>query len=168
MHLALTDMFNARWTDRIHEEWIRNVLKNRPDLKREQLERTRDLMDSRVREPRVENYEHLIPKLDELPDPNDAHVLAAAIKSGADAIVTFNLKDFPKSVLSRYQIEAIHPDDFIQYQIDLDTATVCNAIKKLRARLKRPPMTVEQYLAILKKQSLPQSVSALVEFSELL
>lgn len=168
MHLALTDMFNARWTNRIHEEWIRNVLKNRPDLTREQLERTRDLMDSKVREPKVENYEALIPTLHNLPDPDDAHVLAAAIKTGADAIVTFNLKDFPASVLSQYHIEVIHPDDFIQYQIDLDTAKVCNAIKRLRAGLKRPPMTVEQYLVILKKQSLPQSVLTLAGFSELL
>lgn len=168
MHLALTDMFNARWTDRIHEEWIRNVLRNRPDLKREQLERTRDLMDARVREPKVENYEGLIPQLSDLPDPNDAHVLAAAIKAGADAIVTFNLKDFPSSVIAKYHIEVIHPDDFIQYQIDLDPATVCHAIKRLRAGLRRPPMTVGQYLAILKKQSLPQSVLTLAEFSELL
>ena len=84
MHLALTDMYNARWTGRIHEEWIRNVLKNRPDLKREKLERTRDLMDSRVREASVEGYEDLMPLLGSLPDP-DAHVLAAAIKGGADA-----------------------------------------------------------------------------------
>lgn len=44
MRLALTDRFRARWTEDIHEEWIRNVLVNRPDLTREQLDRTRTLM----------------------------------------------------------------------------------------------------------------------------
>jgi len=46
MHLALTDLFRAKWTDRIHDEWIRNVLEHRPDLRREQLERTRQLMNA--------------------------------------------------------------------------------------------------------------------------
>lgn len=168
MHLALTDMFNARWTDRIHEEWIRNVLKNRPDLQREQLEHTRKLMDTKVREPKVVGYESLIPLLDNLPDADDAHVLAAAIKGEADAIVTFNTKDFPASVLKQYEIEAIHPDDFIQHQLDLDPALVCNAIKRLRASLRKPPMMVSEYLSVLKKQSLPQTVLALEAFSELL
>ena len=48
MHLALTDLYQAKWTDAIHDEWIRNVLANRPDLKLQQLERTRDLMNSHV------------------------------------------------------------------------------------------------------------------------
>ena len=45
MHLALTGLFQAKWTNEIHEEWIRNVLSNRPDLQREILERTRDLIN---------------------------------------------------------------------------------------------------------------------------
>ena len=46
MWLAITDLFRAKWTDEIHDEWIRNVLKNRPDLTKERLQRTRTLMDS--------------------------------------------------------------------------------------------------------------------------
>ena len=80
MHLAMTDLFRARWTDQIHDEWISNLSINRPDLKRRQLERTRRLMNAHVLDCLVTGYEGLIDKL-KLPDPNDRHVLAAAIRT---------------------------------------------------------------------------------------
>lgn len=61
MHLALTDLFRARWTDQIHDEWIRNLLENRPDLNFAQLTRTKELMNSHVRDCLVKDYERLIP-----------------------------------------------------------------------------------------------------------
>src|SRR4051794_12566422 len=79
MHLALTDLFKARWTNDIHDEWIRNVLKDRPDLTLEQLTRTKELMNAHARDCVVEGYRELIPAL-ELSDPDDRHVLAAAIR----------------------------------------------------------------------------------------
>src|SRR5579863_9090922 len=112
MHLAMADLFRARWTDRIHDEWIRSVLANRPDLRREQLERTRRLMNAHILDCVVTGYEHLIDRL-KLPDPNDRHVLAAAIRAGADVIVTMNLDDFPVKVLGPYGIEPQHPDVFV-------------------------------------------------------
>jgi hypothetical protein len=75
MHLALADIYRARWTNAIHEEWIRSVLKNRPDLTRSQLERTRDLMNAHARDALIQDFEHLISSLS-LPDPDDRHVLA--------------------------------------------------------------------------------------------
>jgi hypothetical protein len=78
MWLALTDLFKARWTEEIHHEWMRNVLKNRSDLTLEQLTRTKDLMNASVRDSLVTGYEDIIPEL-QLPDPGDRHVLAAAI-----------------------------------------------------------------------------------------
>ena len=77
LRLALTDLFRARWSNEIHDEWIRNVLANRPDLKREQLERTRELMNSNVRDSVVSDYEDLIDGL-QLPDQGDRHVSAGA------------------------------------------------------------------------------------------
>jgi predicted nucleic acid-binding protein len=166
MQLALTDLFKARWTDQIHEEWMGALLR-RDKYDRKTLERTRNLMDAHVRDAKVTGYEDLIEALT-LPDPNDRHVLAAAIKAGADAIVTTNLKDFPTEALSKYGIEAIHPDDFVYYQIDLNPAVACGAIKKQRESLKNPPKAKEEFLAILQKQQLPQTVSALREFIELI
>jgi predicted nucleic acid-binding protein len=93
MHLALSDLYRAHWSEKIHDEWTRNVLAGRPDLTPEQLARTRQLMNANVRDSLVEGFEYLIPAI-ELPDPEDRHVVAAAIHSGASLIVTFNLKTF--------------------------------------------------------------------------
>jgi predicted nucleic acid-binding protein len=112
MRLAMSDLFRARWTDQIHDEWIRHVLANRHDLKREQLERTRTLMNAHVRDCLVIGYEPLIDG-PTLPDPEDRHVLAAAVRTGASVIVTFNLDDFPGEVLKPLGVEAQHPDEFI-------------------------------------------------------
>lgn len=167
MHLALTELFRAKWTDRIHDEWIRNVLKKRPDLTREQLQRTRDLMNTHVRDCLVTGYDELIPSLT-LPDPDDRHVLAAAIRCGADTIVTYNLDDFPPESCSKYGIEAQHPDDFITGLLDVAPNDVCLAAKRQRASLKNPPKRVDEFLATLEAQGLPQTVSALREFSDLI
>jgi predicted nucleic acid-binding protein len=94
MEIALTDLYRAKWSHRVHEEWIVAVLRNRADLTREQLERTRDLMNAHVRDALVTDFEPLIETLS-LPDPDDRHVLAAAIKGHADMILTTNLKDSP-------------------------------------------------------------------------
>lgn len=102
MWLALTDLFKARWTNEIHDEWMRNVLLNRSDLTLSQLTRTKNLMNANVRDCLVTGYESLIPTL-ELPDPGDRHVLAAAIRCNADVIVTFNLQDFPSQCLALYR-----------------------------------------------------------------
>lgn len=163
MHLALTDLFKARWTDRIHEEWI-NALVVTQGRDRKVLEKVRNLMDAHVRDAKVSGYEYLIDTLT-LPDPDDRHVLAAAIKSNANAIITFNLKDFPADYLKQFDIEAIHPDDFITYQLDLSPATVCRALRLQRESLKNPPKTPEEFLAILQKQQLPQTVHALKDYA---
>lgn len=166
MRLALTDLFKAQWTDSIQEEWINALLRDNKHS-RATLERVRDLMDLHVRDAKVTGYEPLIPTL-ELPDPDDRHVLAAAIRCGADAIVTFNLKDFPEDALASYGIDAIHPDEFIYYQLDMAPAICCTAIQAQRRALKNPPIDVEAFLAILQRQQLPQTVAKLRDYTEFL
>lgn len=160
VRLGGTGLFRVRWTNEIHEEWIRNVLENRFDLSRARLERTRDLMNEHILDSLVTNYEDLIPSL-QLPDAGDRHVLAAAIRGGANVIVTFNLKDFPASVLSRYNIEAQHPDVFVERLIDLNTDLVCATIRQQRLDLKKPPKPVEDVLNTFEEQGLKQSVARL-------
>lgn len=167
MHLALSELFRAKWTNAIHDEWIRSLLKDRPDLTRGQLERTRALMNVHVRDCLVTNYEDLIPSL-VLPDPDDRHVLAAAIQGRADAIVTFNLADFPADALARYNIEARHPDDFIVRLLDLAPGTVCAVVKRLRENLHNPPKSADELLATFESQGLPQTVARLRQFLDLL
>jgi hypothetical protein len=72
MHLALTGLFRATWSNGVHEEWIEALLRNRPDLTREKLERTRMLMNKHAADALVTGYEDLIDGL-HLPDPGDRH-----------------------------------------------------------------------------------------------
>jgi hypothetical protein len=108
METASMGLFRAKWTDKIHDEWISNLRINRPDLDPAKLARTRNLMNEAVPDCLVSGYEGLIAALD-LPDERDLHVLAAAIHCNADAIITFNLKDFPPGKLSTYHIERSTP-----------------------------------------------------------
>jgi predicted nucleic acid-binding protein len=167
MQLSAEDLFSAKWTNTIHDEWIESVLKSRPDLKRAQLERTRKLMNEAALDPLVTNYEHLIADL-KLPDLNDRHVLAAALQSKASVIITFNLKDFPENILNEYGIEAQHPDDFIMALAETKLGPLLNSVKLVRSRLKNPPTHVSEYLETLAKHRLPQTVFLLREYSELL
>ena len=167
MHLAVADLYQAKWTAQIHDEWIRNVLANRQDLRRSQLERTRTLMDKHVRDCLVEGYEYVIPSL-QLPDPHDRHVVAAAIHASASTILTYNLKDFPAKLLSAYTIEAQHPDLFLALLIDLAPEIIGSIVRRVRATLKNPPINLHQYLAILQKNSLPKAVKKLIDISYLL
>jgi len=158
MHLALTGLFRAKWSASVHEEWIRALLRRRPDLSREKLERTRMLMDKP--DALVTDYEELIEDL-RLPDPDDRHVLAAAIRGQADVIVTSNLRDFPADVLEPFGIEAQHPDEFILSLLNLAPGIVTTAARAHRESLTRPPKTIEEYLSALEAQGLTQTASAL-------
>lgn len=167
MWLALSGRFRARWTLEIHSEWKRNLLKNRPDLTSDQLDRTSNLMNLAIPDACVSGYENLIEGLS-LPDVNDRHVLAAAIRCNASVIVTFNQKDFPTRKLDPFGIEAQHPDEFIDNLFDLDPAAVIASAQRQRQQLKMPPMNVDTYLDLLLRQGLVQTVKALTEYRAIL
>jgi len=167
LQLATTGLFRAKWTDEIHEEWISSVLSDRADLTKDQLERTKALMNSAVMDCLVDDYEYLIETIT-IPASDDRHVVAAAIHGRCDAIVTFNRKDFPSKELEKYGIEAIHPNDFISYQFDLDEAAVIISAQACRTRLKNPAKSIDEYLDTLLKQSLTKTVSALKPYKAIL
>ena len=167
MHLALTGTYRACWSAQVHDEWKRNLLINRPDLTREQLDRTSSLMDKAVPDGLVTDYESFVDSL-QLPDADDRHVLAAAIKCNASVIVTFNLKDFPKATLAPFNIEPLHPDNFIVDLWDLDQAAVLEAAQRQRASLKNPPHNARLYLDKLLQQKLPETVKLLGRFEFLI
>ncbi|MBS0462187.1 MAG: PIN domain-containing protein [Proteobacteria bacterium] len=150
MHLALSGLYRARWTERIHDEWIGAILRKRPELTGALIEKRRQ-MDEAIPDALVAGYESLEFTLT-LPDPDDRHVLAAAIFCKAGTIVTYNLKDFPASALAPHNITAQHPDEFIAHAIDLDPGAVLKAVRDVRASLKNPPMTIDElfdgYLAL--------------------
>lgn len=167
MHLAVSDLFRARWTVRIHDEWMRSLLANRPDLTRAQLERTRDQMDASVPDCLVTGYEGLAAKLT-LPDADDRHVLAAAILCQAGAIVTFNLKDFPAKTLAPLGITAQHPDEFIEHAFGINPVAVIAAVHDHRASLAHPPKTVDELLDGYLRQGLVTTVGLLRHYAQYL
>ena len=167
LQLAVEDLFRAKWTADIHREWIEALLRNEPQRERAALERTRALMDQATRDCVITGYESLIENL-KLPDPNDRHVLAAAIMGRCDVIVTQNLQDFPEATLRPYGIEVQHPDDFLLHHLRLFPGRFCVAVRKVRTRLKNPPYSVADYLATLTRQGLVATVAELEQFSQLI
>ena len=110
----------------------------------------------------VTNYEKLANSI-ELPDPDDRHVVAAAIVGHADAIVTFNTKDFPATVLQPYGIEVQHPDEFLMNQLQLQEIPALRAIKKMRARWTNPVRPAHELIAAFEKRGLPMTADLLRE-----
>ena len=161
----MADLYRAKWSDAVHEEWITAILRTRQDLTRARLERTRDLMNAHVRDAVVTDFEQLIEIL-VLPDRDDRHVLAAAIKGRADLIVTNNLKDFPAEKLARWGIEAQHPDEFLTNQFHLSQPIFLQAVRTVRLRLKNPPKSVDDYFDTLRSQGLLATVKEIEPFNE--
>lgn len=161
LSLAKKDLFRARWTSRIHDEWIDAVTRSKPQLA-QALQCTRQTMEAAVPDAEVTGYEGIEATL-ELPDPDDRHVLAAAIVGRADVIVTVNLKDFPASALAPFKIEAQHPDQFVAHVLTLAPPIALGAIKEMRARLKNPPFSPDEFVGLLARQGLSQTVAILRE-----
>ena len=160
MWLAVVLAYEPRWTEEIHAEWMRNVLKDRPEVTPAQLERTRRLMDQVNPKCLVRGYEARIPTLT-LPDADDRHVLAAAIEAGADVLVTFNLRHFPRKALAPNGLRALPPDLFLEALFDANPARFLRGIRQHRASLKNPSKSVEEYLSALAAQGLTRTVARL-------
>ncbi|ODT02041.1 MAG: hypothetical protein ABS52_15440 [Gemmatimonadetes bacterium SCN 70-22] len=162
MRIARTGIVQARWSESILDECFSSIRRARPDLDPENLARTRALMQAALPAANVHDFEPLIDGI-ALPDPGDRHVLAAAIRSGAQAIVTFNTKDFPSSALGRYDVEAKHPDDFVMDCLDLAPVLVANCVREQAAALRNPAQSVGGVLTALRDGGLVQSVARLNE-----
>ena len=166
MELAISGLVQAKWTERIHQEWISSLVADRPEIDK-RIQQTRRLMDVAIPDALITYYESLIDGVT-LPDPKDCHVLAAAIKCGAQMIVTANLKDFPQGYLAPYGIEAVHPDQFIEQHFGLNQDVVIACARRIRARLQNPEKSADEYLAILSSSRLPVTADLLREFKELI
>lgn len=157
LSLAAEELFKAKWSKIIQDEWLRNLLKNRADLKREQLNLSVEAMNLAFPDANVENFEEIIQAL-KLPDEDDRHVVACAIRCNADLIVTFNTKDFPTNELSKYDIEVQKPDELISNLIDINPELACKAFHKMLRRLNNPKKTKREVLSTLKNCGLNNSL----------
>ncbi len=168
MEVALAKMYQAKWSADVHREWIESLLSNRHDLKRINLERTRDLMDLSIPTAMVIGYEQLIEGIPIENDPDDRHFVAAAIIGQCDVIVTNNLSHFPIDKLKDYDLEVQRPDDFLAHHLDLEPGTFCSAVRTSRVGKKNPPYSVEEYLSNLTQQGLVVTVAELRPYLHLL
>ena len=159
VRLALADLCQAKWTDEIHDEWTRNLSANE-GIPIEQLARTRRLMDGAVPDCLVTGYTERIPKLT-LPDPDDRHVLAAAIESGATAIVTNNLADFPQDYLDQFGIKTTHADEFVVALLTAEPERVLQALREQRTAYRNPALSSEEFVVALEKCELNKTGATL-------
>ena len=158
--VAQRGLVRGRWTDRILDEVFVNLLENRPDLDHAKLARTRELMNASIRDVLVEGYEPLIAAVT-LPDPDDRHVVAAAIRAQAQMIVTANLPDFPGEELEKWNIEVKHPDDFLVDQFHLDAIALHVIVQQIADDTTRPPMTFSDVLDGLERCGATQATALL-------
>jgi len=163
LQLATTGLFRARWTHEIHDEWTRNLLKDKPDIPPTKLVQLRRTIDGTVLDCIVTGYEPLIDGL-RLPDDGDRHVLAAAIHCNADIIITANVRHFPDETLVPLGVRAKHPDEFVLNLIDLAPSTVCRAVGQVRSRLRSPTLSVGDLLARISAQGLIGTAVRLRDF----
>jgi len=117
-------------------------------------------MDVHAEDALVTGYEHLIEAL-LLPDPDDRHVLAAAIVGQASVIVTCNVRDFPGEALNPHRVRARHPDAFVRHLIPRDPASVVDAVTRQQQRLKSPPVSMAALLALFERIGLVETVAEL-------
>lgn len=160
LRLAASDLYLPHWTARIHDEWIRNVLLNRPHLSAAALERTRANMDAHFSGALVVEFEDLERYFGGV-HPGDQHVAAAALKAGADRIITHNLKHFRANALQPYGITAQHPDDFVCELILADAVTARGTLQRHRAGLNQPPYTPAEYTEAFVRAGLPKAARLL-------
>jgi predicted nucleic acid-binding protein len=160
IRIAQAGLVQAKWSDRILDEVFDNLKRNRPDLDPEKLDRTRFLINRAVRDCLVVGYEPIEPGLD-LPDPDDHHVLAAAIKARAQVIVTRNRKDFPADALAQWNIDVKSRDQFVLDQIDLNREAVYGSVQRIADSWTSPPGTIGDVLNRLEGDGLVESVAQL-------
>lgn len=159
LQMSFSGLFQARWTTEIETEWKRSLLARRPELGT-QVDRAQAAMRRAIPDAVVTGYAALIPSLT-LPDPDDRHVLAAAIAASADTIVTFNLRDFPAAVLVGHGVEALHPDAFLTAFATTAPGQVLSAVRDCMVRLTNPPISAEGYLAALHRLAMTQTTAFL-------
>ena len=160
VQFAVDRLVDARWTDEIHDEWIRNLLVKAPTLTRAQLEATRNLMDQVLPQARVAGYEARIATIT-LPDPGDRHVVAAAAEAGAALIVTWNVRDFPAAELRPHGLRKATPDAFLTDLYEASPTVVAAAVENARRNLNLSQVSRLAYLEVLQRQGLKRFVAAL-------
>lgn len=154
LRLAERELYRPLWSERILAEAADAVLEIHPDLSPGVVAKRFAAMNDAFEDAHVEGWEALESTLT-LPDPDDRHVVAAAMRGRADAIVTANLRDFPDETLAPLEIAVVHPDDFLLDQLDLAPRVVLEVLREQAAHTRNPPLTPTDLLARLARAGVP-------------
>jgi len=160
LFLATYMLYQPKWSDKINEEWTRSLLSKRKDLSPDKILGVVKNMNIFFRRANVSDYSELVDDLT-LPDPDDRHVLAAAIKAKAAIITTANLRDFPQEYIQQFDIEILHPDAFVMRLLESMPQKCLLAFRAQVAKVRNPVLTEEEILAALEKSGLTESVKKL-------
>ncbi|HWV60947.1 MAG TPA: PIN domain-containing protein [Sphingopyxis sp.] len=160
-------LFRPVWSAHVLAEWRSSVERRRKDLEPAALDRMQAAAVQAFPDAEVAGYDALIDGLS-LPDPDDRHVLAAAIVGRCHGIITANLKDFPEEEVARFSMEVIHPDAFIVNIIDLEENRALAACKRHRAAMSKSLPTADDYLDQFERSGLIQAHQRLIGRKDLL
>lgn len=164
LRLARTDLFRARWSADVLSDWMTAYVAAHPGASPHFLEKQCTLMNSEARDSLVDGHQSLMPAFSSL-QPAEAHVVAAAVYSRSDVIVTSLGRSYPNEILNHYRLHKEHPDEFIAHLIDLNAAKAILAVKEARIALQHPAFNSTEYLLMLERAGLPQTVSLLRAFT---
>lgn len=148
LRLAEADLYRPLWSETILDEMVMALEEIHPDLGDGRARHRAEVMQKQFEDACVTGWQGLLSGL-ELPDPDDRHVLAAALRGRADVIVTANLSDFPESVLRTFNLGLQSPDDFLLNQLDLDPDRTIQALREQAVAARRPSRTVSESLTLL-------------------
>lgn len=148
-------LVEARWTDAIHEEWIRNLTADVPAIPIGRLQATRRLMNEALPTAMVSGYEKHIAMVT-LPDPDDRHVVAAAIAARASLILTWNLRHFPENELKKFDLRRMDPDEFLSGLFDKAPDLVIGSLANARRNLSKTHVSASDFIRIFENQKLAE------------
>ena len=137
--LSIYELYSPKWSIKLLEEFKNTLIKRK--ISKEKADQQVELLNKSSPNALVRNYESIIPAID-LPDENDRHVVAAAVKCNANVIVTYNKKHFPQEYLEQFGLNILDPDTFIADMIDLSPIKCCEAFKEMVLIKNKPPFWV--------------------------
>lgn len=165
LRMADSGAFRPLWSQRVVDEAQRALERIHPAIDPSRFQSRFRSMGESFEDAVVEGWESLEAGMT-LPDPDDCHVLAAALRGRADAIVTENIKYFPQHVLEPLGIEAITVDDFLLAQLDLGPDATVRIIEAQAAQMRQPPVTAAELLRRLAGSGAPRFADAVAQVIE--
>ena len=152
LRLAEVSAYRPLWSTQVLDELRSNLVER--GLPPERVDRRITQMTRSFPDAMVTGYESLIDGMSN--DPKDRHVLAAAVRANAEVLVTFNVRDFPEPAVKHYDVEVVHPDEFLLDQLDLYPGVTIEVLRQQAAAYRRVPNTVPDILVLLDRTGVPR------------